>query len=158
MGLFRKKQDFVYSTPPTRKSKRVIIIITIIALGFIAVFLGLMSQKQSSYKTTSAKFLSYVQKGDAVSSYNLFDSNAKTSTTQKDWAVRVSKLQSVFKGQKPKFTEETSIKSADKGVPSAYLDIYKITGSDGIYTIEILVTDNASPKVLNFSSKRTSLK
>jgi len=156
MGIFRKNTDFTYSQPPSPWRKRILIISGIFILVLIAVSLGLKVQKKNSYQSTSTKFLSYVQEGDAVSSYALFDSEAKLTVTQSVWAAQVAKLQKVFKGQSPQFISQTPVKSSGKK-DGALLNTYKIKGDDGTYTVNILITNASPPMVLNFSSRRTSV-
>lgn len=155
MGLFRKKTDLVYSTPSPRNLKRVLVIIAIIIIAMSVISFAIKTQKRSSFQTASLSFFKLVQSGDATGSYEYLAPGTKLSTTKTNWQSRVTTIQRVFKGQTPKFTSETIITSPSTKKEEGHLDIYTVKGSDGTYKIEMLMTNEAPTKVLNFNSRRT---
>lgn len=158
MGLFRKKTDLVYAAPAPRNLKRVYIIIAIIIIAMVAISFALKVQKRSSFQSASLTFFKLIQNGDASGSYEYLAPSTKQTTTKREWQNKVDKLQKVFKNQTPKLTKENDIRSPVTKNSVGYLDNYTISGTDGTYTIDILMANSTPPKVLNFSSKRTGNK
>lgn len=153
------EEQYGYAQPKKRLNNRKKILIAGIVLVVGLILFSTLHRKSSPGNTVALNFLTYVQTGDYTNSYALFDSITTSTITQQTWKDQVTKLQKVFAGQKPQLEKTTAIKTANEGEESAYLYEYKLTGLDGKYSINILMTNNTdASKVINFNSKRVSTK
>ena len=123
-----------------------LLIVAILAITTINAYLKI----HTPTRQVSQKFISYVVRDDASSSYSLFSDTAKSTQSTEDWTKTVTNIAPFFTGRKAAFVSETV------GSPSSQtITTYDITGLDNRdYNFVLsLIKENNQWRVYSFTSK-----
>lgn len=174
MGIFKRKNlnSHTYNTSSYPKNnsglgaffsgkRKLLILLSAVVISFILILVAWSPNKsktdQTTYEGYALDFLTYVQNNDSKTSYSLFDPAVHTAISDTEWQSRVKTLSSVFGNSTPEHIKTVKIRPNGSETGNLnYLEQYRIKGTDGTYIIEVLLTSEKEPTVLNFSSKRES--
>ena len=119
--------------------KKLLIVLLAGVAVIIIVIVGIQARSSQTSMATSGSaenvstsFIDKAVSGDAAASYALFSSDTKQELSLLDWATTVGGLSARFNGQQPTLATTTN------GTTN-HLYRYQIHGSDGAYTVSILV-------------------
>jgi len=145
MGLFRKKTDLIYSTPPTSGRRKQYIIIILIILAVPAVWL-LTGHKTKILQGTDPlrklgnDFTAAIISGDTKTSYSFLSPRAKSADSQLSWQARLVSLKNFYSSVEYKSTKEIQKSAADSD-GQAILFYEAKSKKNEAYTFRIIVTE-----------------
>jgi len=123
-----------------------LLIVAILAITTISAYL----KTHTPTRQVSQKFISYVVRDDASSSYSLFSDTAKGTQSVENWSKTIADIAPFFKGKKATFVNETAGSSADQ--TTATYDITGLDNRDYNFVLS-LVKENNQWRVYSFTSK-----